>query len=141
MLPAGWSDEARRAVEVVEAKPARLWSFEVKLSLGRGSLREAPFQAVSNSTGANFGYLVAAEILEVVEAELRMLSALYGAGVILLDAGTPRDSRILLPARERIEVDWDNLDRLAGENDDARQFLIRVRHFHLTGDPRKEDWL
>lgn len=40
----------------------RLWSFEVKLKLTRGDVREAWFQTVSNSSWANQGYLVAAEV-------------------------------------------------------------------------------
>lgn len=40
----------------------RVYSFELKKVLSFGNLREAFFQAVSNSSWANEGYLVAAEI-------------------------------------------------------------------------------
>lgn len=52
----------------------RLWSVEVKLLLNRSNAREAYFQAVSNSSWANLGYLAAANI-EGVDTlkELRIL--------------------------------------------------------------------
>jgi hypothetical protein len=63
-------DEVRILFDNSAAKKARLWAFEVKLLLNRSNVREAFFQTVSNSSWANFGYLVAAEI-ETDEARLR----------------------------------------------------------------------
>jgi len=53
-------------------------------------VREAFFQAVSNSTWANNGYLVAREIqgAETMN-ELRILAGLHGIGFILLDFDAP----------------------------------------------------
>lgn len=140
-LSAGWVPEVRDCVSQVGATKARLWSFEVKILLNRSNVREAYFQAVSNSSWANFGYLVASEI-EGSEAlsELRMLSALHGIGLIKLDSDNPPESQILIPARERPEIDWNNCNRLAEENKDFLQVITLVRQFHQTGDPRPKDW-
>ena len=43
-------------------KRTKLWSFEAKLLINRSNVRECFFQAVSNSSWANFGYLVAAGV-------------------------------------------------------------------------------
>ena len=87
-IGAEWDKEIRACVEQTGAQRARLWSFEVKLMLNRSNVREAWFQAVSNSSWANFGYLVAAEVegSETMK-ELRLLAASHGIGLILLDSG------------------------------------------------------
>jgi hypothetical protein len=140
-LTAGWTDEIRSCVSQAGGRKARLWSFEVKLLLNRSNVREAYFQTVSNSSWANFAYLVTAE-LEGVETlkELRMLSALHGIGLIKLDADNPPESQVLIPAKERADVDWANCNRLADENSDFMRVVTLVRQFHQTGDPRAKDW-
>ncbi|WP_244613972.1 hypothetical protein [Bartonella kosoyi] len=67
-------------------KKTKLWSFEIKILINRSNLRKAFFQTVSNSSWANFSYLVANEV-EGVDTlkELRMLSSLHGIGFIRLD--------------------------------------------------------
>ncbi len=42
-----------------------------------------------------------------------MLAGLHGIGLIKLDVESPADSEILIPARERIDVDWNTANRLA----------------------------
>jgi hypothetical protein len=134
--------EVRDWLSSAGAKKVRLWAFEVKLLLNRSNVREAFFQTVSNSSWANFGYLVAADIQgDETVRELRMLAALHGVGVILLDAESPEDeSEVLIPARERSDVDWANANRLAAENKDFMSVVKLVRQFHQTGDPRPKDW-
>jgi hypothetical protein len=69
-----------------------------------------------------------------------MLAALHGFGVILLDSSSPEDaSEVLIPARERVEIDWANANRLAAENKDFMGVVKLVRQFHQTGDPRVKD--
>jgi hypothetical protein len=53
-LTNGWTKEVRDCVSEVGARKFRLWSLEVKLLLNRSNVREAYFQAVSNSSWANF---------------------------------------------------------------------------------------
>lgn len=123
------------------AQRARLWSFEVKLLVNRSNVREAWFQAVSNSSWANFGYLVAAEVegSETMK-ELRLLAASHGIGLILLDAENPTESEIRIPVRERGDIDWDACNRLAQENLDFRSVIAWVKQFHQTDDPKVGDW-
>lgn len=135
-----WENEIRACVQQVGAQRARLWSFEVKLLINRANAREVWFQAVSNSSWANFGYLVAADIQEAAMKELRLLSASYGIGLIRLDPQDPSESEILLPARERPNIDWDACNRLAQENTDFHDFISWVRQFHQTDNPRVGNW-
>lgn len=140
-LSCDWTRELRDCVGVLAERRARLWSFEVKLLVNRSNVRKSYFQAVSNSSWAHFGYLVAA----VVEGddtmkELRMLAANHGIGVIQLDSETPSESQILIPARERPEIDWDMCNRLTEENGDFVDYISRVRRFYQTGETRVQEW-
>lgn len=72
--------------------------------------------------------------------ELRMLSSLHGIGVIRFDAENPSESEVLIPARERSEVDWNSASRLAIENRDFLDYIKLVRQFYQTNDPREKDW-
>lgn len=127
--------------EVVEAlkhsgdQRARLWSFEVKKLLNKANVREAYFQSVSNSSWANFGYLVAAQIegSETMK-EIQMLYAVHGIGLIELDPDSPTESTVRIPAREKPNVEWSMCSRLADENSDFEQFMKRVRKFFQTND-------
>jgi hypothetical protein len=140
-LSSKWDIEVRECVARCGDKRVRLWSFEVKLLLNRSNLREAWFQTVSNSSWANMGYLVTKEIEgEGTMQELQMLSASHGIGLIRLNAENPIESEILIPARERTEIDWNVCNRLTTENTDFRFFVKLVRQFHQTGDPRPGDW-
>ncbi len=111
-----WHREVRDCVTQYSDKRTKLWSFEAKLLINRSNVRECFFQAVSNSSWANFGYLVAAEIdgTDTLK-ELRMLFAAHGIGFIKLDVENPADSQVLIPTRERDEIDWDMVSRLARE--------------------------
>ena len=140
-LTASWHDEVKSVVKEYADKKTRLWSFEVKVLLNRSNLREAFFQTVSNSSWANMGYLVACEIEGAdTMIELRMLSSLHGIGLIKLNPENPAESQILVPAKEKQEVDWTVSSRLTQENKDFLQFMKLVRQFHLTDDPRRNDW-
>lgn len=137
---ADWAEAVKKCVREYGDKRARLWSFEVKILLNRSNVREAWFQSVSNSSWANLGYLVASQITSDVIKELRMLSAAHGIGVIRLDTENPAESEILIPAKEKFEIDWDTCNRLVEENRDFKSFIDLVRHFHQTGDLKDKDW-
>lgn len=139
-IGAEWDREIRACVQQAGAQRARLWSFEVKLLVNRSNVREVWFQAVSNSSWANFGYLVAADIQESAMKELRLLAASYGIGLIRLNAEDPSESEILIPARERPDIDWDACNRLAVENADFRDFVSWVRQFHQTDNAKVGAW-
>ncbi|TDM05050.1 MAG: HrgA protein [Ideonella sp. MAG2] len=140
-LGAEWHREVRDCVNQYSDKRTKLWSFEAKLLINRSNVRECFFQAVSNSSWANFGYLVAAEIEgQDTLKELRMLFAAHGIGLIKLDAENPAESQVLIPARERDEIDWDMANRLATENRDFLDFVKLVKQFYQTGEARLSDW-
>ncbi|KXU38269.1 HrgA protein [Ventosimonas gracilis] len=140
-LGADWHREVRECVKQYSDKRTRVWSFEVKRLINRSNVRECFFQAVSNSSWANFGYLVAAEINgQDTLKELRMLFAAHGIGVIKLDVDNPADSQVLIPARERNEIDWNMVNRLAEENGDFMAYVKLVRQFYQTGEARSRDW-
>ena len=140
-LSGDWHQEIKNCVQQYSDKKTKLWSFEVKILINRSNLREAFFQAVSNSSWANFGYLVASEIEGTdTSKELRMLASLHGIGFIQLDAENPTEGQIIIPARERNEVDWDTANRLTEENKDFREYIKLIRQFYQTGDIRPADW-
>jgi uncharacterized protein len=140
-LTADWHQEIKQVVKEYADQKTKLWSFEVKLLLNRSNLRECFFQAVSNSSWSNLGYIAAAEVegLDTMK-ELRMLFALHGIGLIQIDVKNPAESQILVPARERLDVDWATCNRLTQENKDFFQFIKLVRQFHQTGDPHPKEW-
>ncbi|MCX4026748.1 HrgA protein [Endozoicomonas sp. SM1973] len=137
----GWNELVQTCVRQGGSQSVRLWAFEVKRELTRATVRKSFFQAVSNSSWANEGYLVTTSIADtLVEQELRMLSALHGIGVILLVTENPFESEILLPARARPEVDWQSANRIVDENEDFRDFIEQVSMYYQTGILRARDW-
>ena len=61
-LAAGLNPEVVAAIKESSERKVRLWSLEVKILINRSNVRETYYQAVSNSSWANLGYLVAAQI-------------------------------------------------------------------------------
>ncbi|RWI30847.1 MAG: HrgA protein [Mesorhizobium sp.] len=134
-LTDGLHPEVVTAIRESRDTRIRLWSFEVKLLINRSNARETYFQAVSNSSWANFGYLVAANFEGAdTMKELRILYAMHGIGLIRLDEENPAESQVLVPARERPDLEWAMCSRLAVENKDFQQFMTKVRQFFQTGD-------
>ncbi len=140
-LSCDWQREIKDCVQQYMKKKTKLWSFEVKILVNRSNVREAFFQAVSNSSWANWGYLVAGEI-EGAETlkELRMLASRHGIGFIRLDAEDISESQIMIPAQERGEIDWDTANRLTEENTDFLSYIKLLRQFYQTGEVRQADW-
>lgn len=59
-------------------------------------------------------------------AELTRLSQSFGIGVIQLNTSEPVESTVLLAAREKSEIDWKTVDRIAALNPDFKDFLNSV---------------
>ena len=106
-----------------------MYSFEIKKDLGFHNLRESFFQAVSNSSWANEGYLVSANIDQDEEllSELKRLSTAFGIGVIKLDIDDPDASEITFLAKHKGDLDWDTINKLANDNPDFSKFLKRIK--------------
>ncbi len=104
----------------------KLFSFEFKKELSFSNLKASYFQAVSNSTWANEGYLVVFEEIEdKVLGELRRLSQSFGIGVIKLESEIS-NSKILLPAKER-EIDIPTLNMLIEQSpEDFKPFMEKI---------------
>ncbi|PIZ32905.1 MAG: hypothetical protein COY42_30690 [Armatimonadetes bacterium CG_4_10_14_0_8_um_filter_66_14] len=107
----------------------RLFSFELKRRLSKSNYREAYFQAVSNSSWAHEGYLVAAEIVQDDEllSELERLASSFGIGIIHLNPADIDGSTILYPARGRGTLDWETINKLCEQNPDFERFLQDVK--------------
>lgn len=103
----------------------RLFSFEMKINVNFSNLREYYFQAVSNSSWANEGYLVAlnyADDPELQEEMLRLNNA-FGIGFIKLNPENIEQSEILFPAEYNEAVDWDTVDKLSETNPEFNKFI------------------
>lgn len=139
-LISGFGSDILALLKEAGGQKSVLWSFEVKVLLNTSNVRESYFQTVSNSSWANFGFLVAAQIDEKVMPELRVLHNLHGIGIIQLDVENPTESQTLIPAKPRDTVDWGAMNRLAVENADFRKFAKQVRNFYLTDEISPSLW-
>ena len=101
-----------------------LYSYELKRTIENDhQLKEYFFQALSNSSWANYGYLVAFEISEDVMEEMERLNRSFGIGVIKLSPYKD-DTTILFPARKN-ELDYYTIDKLCRRNTDFKNFITR----------------
>jgi len=130
-----WKSEVLDLSNATGNIAVKLYSFELKKKLSFTNLREAFFQAVSNSSWANEGYLVAADIStdEDFVAELRRLSSSFGIGVIALALDDPDSSEVVIPAKEREVLDWEAMNKLA-MNKDFQDLLVRVKNDLQTNE-------
>jgi len=124
-----WQSDVIEFNRVSDNNSLRLFSFELKKTLTKGNYRESYFQAVSNSSWAHEGYLVASEILDDDDfhAELERLASSFGIGIIKLDPKDIDSSEILYPARLRETLDWETINKLCKQNEDFKKFLQDVK--------------
>lgn len=102
-----------------------LYSYELKRYIENDhQLKEYFFQTLSNSSWANYGYLVAFEINEDVMEEMERLNRSFGIGVIQL---SPYDNTttILFPARKN-ELDYYTIDKLCRINSGFKNFIVKT---------------
>lgn len=104
----------------------KLYSFELKIIINFSNLKECYFQAVSNSSWANEGYLVAFDIDENVIEELKRLNASFGIGVIQLDIKELKP-KIILPSSQR-ELDIETLNMLVNDSPDFNIFIEDINN-------------
>lgn len=137
-----WTDEVVQVSSLMGNTAVKLFSFELKRELSIANIREAFFQAVSNSSWANEGYLVAAEVDndEDFRTELERLSTSFGIGVIRIDIEDPDSTQIILPARPRDSVDWETINKLATINPDFSEFLKRIKMDISSREVRREKY-
>jgi len=100
----------------------KLNSYEIKKEIINDSeLKKAFFQAVSNSSWANFGYLVAFEFSDSLMDEIERLNQSFGIGIIELSAN-PYESKILYPAKYH-DLDFKTIDKLCKINEQFEKFI------------------
>ena len=102
-----------------------VYSFEMKKEITFSNVREYYFQAVSNSSWANEGYLVAPIITDDALKQLSKLNASFGIGVIRLNTEDVHQSEILLPSREN-DLDMVMIDELVRINKDFASFVTII---------------
>lgn len=118
--------------------PIKIFSFEIKKELSFSNYKEYFFQAVSNSSWANEGYLVALNIDDddrFIEA-LQKLSLSFGIGIIHLKIDNILQSRIISPARYKDKMDYSVIDELARKNKNFAKFLKTVTEFDILNSNR-----
>ncbi|QDY61800.1 hypothetical protein CV729_01485 [Helicobacter pylori] len=122
----GYEEETLKFLHHTGQKRHKLFSFELKIGINFSNLKESYFQAVSNSTWANEGYLVVFEEIEdKVLGELRRLNQSFGIEIIKLESEIS-NSKILLPAKER-EIDMPTLNMLVKQSPkDFKPFMEKI---------------
>ena len=131
-----YSKQVLNLFSVVGENPYKMFSFELKKEINYSNLREYYFQAVSNSSWAHEGYLVALKVEEELYEELRRLNNAFGIGIIRLNLVNISQSEILFTSKERKNLDWDTIERLVDENEDFRTFIADVAVDTTDNDKR-----
>ncbi|MBR5174540.1 MAG: hypothetical protein IKW89_01260 [Bacteroidales bacterium] len=118
------NDATLSLLKATEPKESiHIYSYELKRRIESDyQLKQFYFQALSNSSWANFGYLVAFEINEDLDEEMARLNNAFGIGIILMQAN---DSKILYPAREKA-LDYNTIEKLNNLNTDFCEFIKKL---------------
>ena len=111
-----------------------IYSYELKKEIKSDyDLKRCFFQAVSNSSWANYGFLVAFEINDSLIEELERLNHSFGIGVIKLKAN-PYESQVLYPAKRR-GLDFKTIEKLCNINNDFKRFIEQIEKV-ITADTK-----
>lgn len=120
-----------------------LYSFEVKDgTIETWNLREYFFQAVSNSSWANYSYLVAEDVNDRAMDELQLLCSSFNIGYIQLNREEPNESQIVIKA-PKTTLDWNMINRIANENKDFQRYLDNITlvyQGHSNDKTQKPNW-
>ena len=112
----------------------KLSSYEIKKEINSDSeLKKAYFQAVSNSSWSNYGYLVAFEFSDSLSDEMERLNQSFGIGIIELNSN-PYQSKVLFPASYR-DLDFKTIDKLCKINKEFEQFIEQTDRL-MTAEER-----
>jgi len=112
----------------------KIHSYELKKEINNDSeLKKAFFQAVSNSSWANYGYLVAFEISNSLMEEMERLNQSFGIGIIVLNAN-PYRSKVLFQPRYRA-LDFKTIDKLCKINKEFEKFIEQAEKL-MTAEER-----
>lgn len=113
-------------------------SYELKRELKNDyALKECFFQAVSNSSWANYGYLVAFEIAENLKDEIERLNQSFGIGVMELKAN-PFETKILATAKKK-DLDLKTIEKICNINKKFEIFIEQTAKYLGAAENVKED--
>ena len=119
--------------------PLKISSFEMKKYLSIANLIEYYFQAVSNSSWANEGYLVALDIYESDKELMELIGSLnssFGIGVLGLDSENLAQSKILAQPKFRANLDFNIINELCKKNPHFNKFLETVKDYDSKNKKR-----
>ncbi|WRD61103.1 COG2958 family protein [Helicobacter pylori] len=140
-LHAGFNENLIAFSKKFDTLPVKLVSFELKKEISVNNCRECYFQAISNSSWANEGYLVGHHIAthdpKLMDL-LKRLHASFGIGVI--DLRTDEDkSAILLNAKYKEKIDYTVALELSEKNKEFSGFLKSVVDYDPKNQNRYKD--
>ena len=123
-----YSKETRDLQTSLSVSSIKLYAFELKIHINYTNLRQSFFQAVSNSSWANEGYLVCLDFDDDPDFrnELQRLSNSFGIGIIKLNVKSINESDVVFPARSKEIIDWDTVNRLAEDSPDFKRFISNL---------------
>lgn len=111
----------------------KLTSYELKKEINTDyELKKCFFQAVSNSSWSNYGYLVAFEISDNIKDEMERLNQSFGIGVIQLKPN-PYESKIIFQARYK-DLDFKTIDKLCKINVDFEKFIEQTEKLMMANE-------
>ncbi|OLQ58229.1 HrgA protein [Helicobacter pylori] len=121
--------------------PVKLVSFELKKEISVHNCRECYFQAISNSSWANEGYLVGHHINTHDLKLMDLLKRLHGSfGIGVIDLRTDEDkSAILLNAKYKEKIDYTVALELSEKNEKFNGFLKSVVDYDPNHQHRYKD--
>lgn len=131
-------DKIKDLAKNVVGNSFKFYSYEVKPKINsRGEAREYFFQTLSNSSWANYSYLVCTELKTPAEEELKMLCKSFGVGLLIVPFDSnneilENECKEVVAPREK-NVDMILLNRLA-ENNHFKKFIDNVYKCYKTGN-------
>lgn len=120
------NETTSRLLKTLEKKDScEIVSYELKKEINSDyELKKSYFQAVSNSSWANKGYLVAMDINTNLYQEIERLNKAFGIGVIKLSSN-PFESQILFQSSYR-NLDYQTIDKLCNINKTYKDFIEQI---------------
>lgn len=107
-----------------------LYSFELKRDLNIENLKRYYFQAVSNSSWANFGYLVVENIdlNSDIMTEFKRLNNEFRIGLIKIDTKNIFNSKIIFESKKRDLIDREFINILVKNNSNFSNFIKKINN-------------
>ena len=118
------NDATLSLLKATEPKESvHIYSYELKKKIESDyQLKQCYFQALSNSSWANYGYLVAFEINDDLLEEMVRLNNAFGVGIIHMQAN---ECRTICPARKK-QLDYSTIEKLNNLNKDFNEFIAKL---------------